>query len=174
MAAAAATFPPRGDRDPKGAPGYDTLLDAVVNGAFVAVRRATPIPSVGTVQSVVEVVPARALLAGAARLAGVDGAAGVLARGGVARLRPVLRLGLAAIRLAAATPEDPSPMVAMAAVKAARARARAVARAKEGGGGGGGCAVVTAGLTDVQRGAIEARDALLPVATHGLGLLQVP
>jgi hypothetical protein len=41
----------------------------------------------------IEVAPARALLAGAARLAGVEGAAGVLARGGVARLRPVLRLG---------------------------------------------------------------------------------
>jgi hypothetical protein len=55
VAAAAATYPPRGDRDPAGAPGSETLLDAVVNGAFVAVRRATPIPSVGTVQSVVEV-----------------------------------------------------------------------------------------------------------------------
>ena len=51
----------------------DTLLDAVVNGAFVALRRATPRPGVGIVKSVAEVAPARALLAGAARLAGVEG-----------------------------------------------------------------------------------------------------
>ena len=104
VAAAAAAWPPRKSRKPDGAPGSDTLLDAVVNGAFVALRRATPRPGVGIVKSVAEVAPARALLAGAARLAGVEGAAGVLARGGVDRLRPVLRLGLAAVRLAAAAP----------------------------------------------------------------------
>ena len=88
VAAAAAAWPPRKSRKPDGAPGSDTLLDAVVNGAFVALRRATPRPGVGIVKSVAEVAPARALLAGAARLAGVEGAAGVLARGGVDRLRP--------------------------------------------------------------------------------------
>ena len=81
VAAAAATYPPKSTRKPDGAPGSDTLLDAVVNGAFVALRRATPLPSVGTVRSAADVAPARALLAGAARLAGVEGAAGVLARG---------------------------------------------------------------------------------------------
>ena len=119
VAAAAATYPPKSTRKPDGAPGSDTLLDAVVNGAFVALRRATPLPSVGTVRSAADVAPARALLAGAARLAGVEGAAGVLARGGVDRLRPALRLGLAAVRLAAAAP----------------GRSRADTR---GGGGGGG------------------------------------
>ena len=63
-AAAAATYPPTPGRNPLGAPSRDTLLDAVVDAAFVAVRRATPLPSVGTVQSVDAVAPARALLAG--------------------------------------------------------------------------------------------------------------
>ena len=67
VAAAAACHPPRASRKPDGAPGSDTLLDAVVNAAFVALRRATPAPSVGVVKSVTEVAPARALLAGAAR-----------------------------------------------------------------------------------------------------------
>ena len=161
VAAAAAAWPPRKSRKPDGAPGSDTLLDAVVNGAFVALRRATPRPGVGIVKSVAEVAPARALLAGAARLAGVEGAAGVLARGGVDRLRPVLRLGLAAVRLAAAA-------VPAAAAAAAPAGADAAADAS---------AVASkippvAPETDEQRGAMEARDALLPVATHGLGLLQ--
>ena len=154
VAAAAATYPPKSTRKPDGAPGSDTLLDAVVNGAFVALRRATPLPSVGTVRSAADVAPARALLAGAARLAGVEGAAGVLARGGVDRLRPALRLGLAAVRLAAAAPDDPAPThAAAAAAAAARGDVRPTFDADD----------------EAKR---EARDALLPVATHGLGLLQ--
>ena len=153
-AAAAATYPPTPGRNPLGAPSRDTLLDAVVDAAFVAVRRATPLPSVGTVQSVDAVAPARALLAGAARLAGVEGAAGVFARGGVDRLRPILRLALAATRLAAAAPEDPSGEIAAAAALAA-AKGEAPPPA-----------------SDASKAAAEARDALLPVATHGLGLLQ--
>ena len=208
VAAAAAAWPPRKSRKPDGAPGSDTLLDAVVNGAFVALRRATPRPGVGIVKSVAEVAPARALLAGAARLAGVEGAAGVLARGGVDRLRPVLRLGLAAVRLAAAAPGDNAPALARAAAEAAHAEAArlgaAAVAAGEAVGEAAGDEAGEAGeaaspaattapaaaaaaadasdvpskippitpATDEQRGAIEARDALLPVATHGLGLLQ--
>ena len=192
VAAAAAAWPPRMNRKPDGAPGSDTLLDAVVNGAFVALRRATPPPGVGIVKSVAEVAPARALLAGAARLAGVEGAAGVLAKGGVDRLRPVLRLGLAAVRLAAATPEDPAPVVARAAAEAAWAEAAAAGAAAvaagatqsaEAGDANGAAAddanteplripSLTAFATEDQRNAMEARNALLPVATHGLGLLQ--
>ena len=67
-----------------------------------------------------------------------------------------MRLGLAALRLAAAAPEDPSPEVA----------ANAAAHAANGGVG------APPALTQSQRAAIEARDALIPVATHGLGLLQ--
>ena len=197
VAAAAAAWPPRKSRKPDGAPGSDTLLDAVVNGAFVALRRATPRPGVGIVKSVAEVAPARALLAGAARLAGVEGAAGVLARGGVDRLRPVLRLGLAAVRLAAAAPADIAPALARAAAEAARAEAARLGAAAAAAGGvaaavpAAAAAAAPAGAdaaadasavaskippvapeTDEQRGAMEARDALLPVATHGLGLLQ--
>jgi hypothetical protein len=192
VAAAAAAWPPRKSRKPDGAPGSDTLLDAVVNGAFVALRRATPRPGVGIVKSVAEVAPARALLAGAARLAGVEGAAGVLARGGVDRLRPVLRLGLAAVRLAAAAPADIAPALARAAaeeshaeaarlgaaaVAAGEAEAEAAPAAPEGDAAADAGAVAlkippVAPATDEQRGAMEARDALLPVATHGLGLLQ--
>ena len=197
VAAAAAAWPPRKSRKPDGAPGSDTLLDAVVNGAFVALRRATPRPGVGIVKSVAEVAPARALLAGAARLAGVEGAAGVLARGGVDRLRPVLRLGLAAVRLAAAAPADIAPALARAAAEAARAEASRLGAAAAAAGGlaaaapAAAAAAAPAGAdaaadasavaskippvapaTDEQRGAMEARDALLPVATHGLGLLQ--
>ena len=98
---------------------------------------------------------ARALLAGAARLAGVEGAAGGVGAGGVDRLRPALRLGLAAVRLAAA----------------ARLRSRADARG--GGGGGGARGDLPRPTFDADDEAKrEARDALLPVATHGLGLLR--
>ena len=199
VAAAAAAWPPRKSRKPDGAPGSDTLLDAVVNGAFVALRRATPRPGVGIVKSVAEVAPARALLAGAARLAGVEGAAGVLARGGIDRLRPVLRLGLAAVRLAAAAPGDNAPALARAAAQAAHADAARLGAAAVAAGEVAGEVVGEAAApaattapaaaaadandvplkippvqpaTDEERGAMEARDALLPVATHGLGLLQ--
>ena len=188
VAAAAAAWPPRKNRKSDGAPGSDTLLDAVVNGAFVALRRATPPPGVGIVKSVVEVAPARALLAGAARLAGVEGAAGVLARGGVDRLRPVLRLGLAAVRLAAAAPEDPASVVAKAAAEEARAEAARLGAAAVAAGEALPAAApaddgateteplkipsLSVNATDAQKIAMEARDALLPVATHGLGLLQ--
>ena len=155
VSAAAATYPPKGDRKPDGAPGSDTLLDAVVNAAFCAVRRATPLPSVGTLRSIVDVAPARGMLAGAARLAAVDGCAAVLARGGVDRLRPTLRLGLAAVRLAAAAPEDPAPAAALAAAKALANGATELPP-----------------LTDEQKEAAAVREGLLPVATHGCALLQ--
>ena len=62
------------------------------------------------------------------------------------------------MRLAAAAPEDPSLAVATEAAEAA---------AKRNGGG-----VQTAEVSEERRASAEARDALLPVATHGLGLLQ--
>ena len=123
VAAAAATYPPKSTRKPDGAPGSDTLLDAVVNGAFVALRRATPLPSVGTVRSAADVAPARARSSPARRDSRAWKAPRGCWRGGVDRLRPALRLGLAAVRLAAAAPDDPAPTHAVAAAAAA-ARAR--------------------------------------------------
>ena len=109
----------------------------------------------------------------------------------------MLRLGLAAVRLAAAAPADIAPALARAAAEAARARARALGAAAAAAGGVAAAAPAAAAAaapagadaaadasavaskippvapeTDEQRGAMEARDALLPVATHGLGLLQ--
>jgi len=155
VAAAAATYPPKSDRKPDGAPGSDSLFDAVVNAAFCAVRRATPVPSVGTLRSILDVAPARGMLAGAARLACVDGCAAVLARGGVDRLRPTLRLGLAAVRLAAAAPDDPAPAVALACARALHAGQTSFPE-----------------LTPEQTEAAAVREGLLPVATHGCALLQ--
>jgi hypothetical protein len=155
VAAAAATYPPKSDRKPDGAPGSDSLFDAVVNAAFCAVRRATPVPSVGTLRSIVDVAPARGMLAAAARLACVDGCAAVLARGGGDRLRPTLRLGLAAVRLAATAPDDPAPAAALACARALHAGQTAFPA-----------------LTPEQTEAAAVREGLLPVATHGCALLQ--
>ena len=135
VAAAAAAWPPRKSRKPDGAPGSDTLLDAVVNGAFVALRRATPRPGVGIVKSVAEVAPARrsspaprAWRASAPRAA-PGGGRGQAEAG-------ALRLGLAAVRLAAAAPADIAPALARAAAEAARAEAARLGAAAAAAGGG--------------------------------------